>query len=119
MGASGSSFVENSQAHPRGSPLLPRKAPPTRSATGALSTPPRQAFDWRRPVRAAAPGSLAGFPVQCRTSAAICLEALGKGPIMLWLRYLLWGLARCVLALRYRRRVHGLDQAHALKGPVL
>ncbi|HUY33006.1 MAG TPA: AMP-binding protein [Pirellulales bacterium] len=38
---------------------------------------------------------------------------------MLWLRYLLWGLARCVLALRYRLRVYGLDQVQGLKGPVL
>jgi long-chain-fatty-acid--[acyl-carrier-protein] ligase len=38
---------------------------------------------------------------------------------MLWLRYLLWGLARGVLALRYRLRVHGLDQIMGLKGPVL
>src|ERR1700716_3188557 len=38
---------------------------------------------------------------------------------MLWLRYLTWGLARCVLAPRDRLRVHGLDQVQGRKGPVL
>lgn len=38
---------------------------------------------------------------------------------MLLLRYLLCGLARCVLALRYRLHVDGLDQVRGLKGPVL
>ncbi len=38
---------------------------------------------------------------------------------MVFLRYLLWGTARCVLALRYRLRVHGLEQVQGLKGPVL
>lgn len=35
------------------------------------------------------------------------------------LRLLLRAFARCVLALRYRVRVHGLDKARALKGPLL
>jgi long-chain-fatty-acid--[acyl-carrier-protein] ligase len=35
------------------------------------------------------------------------------------LRYALWAFARVVLSLRYRIRVHGLDQAKALKGPIL
>ena len=38
---------------------------------------------------------------------------------MLLLRYLLCGLARCVLALRYRLHVDGLDKVRGLKGPVL
>ena len=38
---------------------------------------------------------------------------------MTLLRYLLWGLTRCVLALRYRLRIHGLEQVRGLKGPVL
>jgi long-chain-fatty-acid--[acyl-carrier-protein] ligase len=38
---------------------------------------------------------------------------------MLLLRYLVWGLARCVLALRYRLHVDALEQAQGLKGPVL
>jgi long-chain-fatty-acid--[acyl-carrier-protein] ligase len=35
------------------------------------------------------------------------------------LRYALWAFARVVLSLRYRIRIHGLDQAKALKGPIL
>src|ERR1700737_5015834 len=35
------------------------------------------------------------------------------------LRYLLCGLAQCVLALRYRLHVDGLDKVRGLKGPVL
>ena len=35
------------------------------------------------------------------------------------LRYLVWGLARCVLALRYRLHMDGLDQVRGLTGPVL
>jgi acyl-CoA synthetase (AMP-forming)/AMP-acid ligase II/1-acyl-sn-glycerol-3-phosphate acyltransferase/acyl carrier protein len=35
------------------------------------------------------------------------------------LRYALWAFARVVLSLRYRIRVHGLDQAKTLKGPIL
>jgi acyl-CoA synthetase (AMP-forming)/AMP-acid ligase II/acyl carrier protein len=35
------------------------------------------------------------------------------------LRYMLWGLARVVLALRYRLRVHGKEQLRGLRGPVL
>ncbi len=38
---------------------------------------------------------------------------------MLWLRYLLLAFSRCVLALRYRVRVLGLEQVRSLKGPVL
>ncbi len=38
---------------------------------------------------------------------------------MLLLRYLLWFLTRCVLALRYRLRVHGREQLRGLKSPVL
>jgi 1-acyl-sn-glycerol-3-phosphate acyltransferase len=38
---------------------------------------------------------------------------------MLLLRYLLRGLARCVLALRYRVQVDGLDKVRGLTGPVL
>ncbi|HEV3255710.1 MAG TPA: AMP-binding protein [Gemmataceae bacterium] len=39
---------------------------------------------------------------------------------MLWvLRYTVWLLARLTLALRYRVRVHGLEQVRDLKGPVL
>jgi long-chain-fatty-acid--[acyl-carrier-protein] ligase len=38
---------------------------------------------------------------------------------MLLLRYLLCGLARCILALRYRVHVDGLDKVRGLKGPVL
>jgi long-chain-fatty-acid--[acyl-carrier-protein] ligase len=38
---------------------------------------------------------------------------------MLLLRYLLWGLARCVLALRYRLRVDAQEKSQGLKGPVL
>src|SRR5689334_17982122 len=35
------------------------------------------------------------------------------------LRYLLWLVTRLFLSLRYRVRVHGLDQVRNLKGPVL
>src|SRR5262245_40163300 len=35
------------------------------------------------------------------------------------LRFLMWAFARSVLALRYRVRVHGLDKARAVKGPLL
>ena len=38
---------------------------------------------------------------------------------MLLLRYLLCGPARCILALRYRLYVDGLDKVRGLKGPVL
>ena len=38
---------------------------------------------------------------------------------MLWLRYVVWGLMRGLLTLRYRLRVHGLEQVQGLKGPVL
>jgi long-chain-fatty-acid--[acyl-carrier-protein] ligase len=34
-------------------------------------------------------------------------------------RYLLWAIARLFLSLRYRVRVHGLEQLRGLKGPVL
>src|SRR6516164_6932082 len=36
-----------------------------------------------------------------------------------FLRYVFWNLARVVLALRYRVRVHGLEQLRRLKRPVL
>jgi long-chain-fatty-acid--[acyl-carrier-protein] ligase len=39
--------------------------------------------------------------------------------MLLALRYLLWALSRLVLSLRYRVRVHGLEQVRGLKGPVL
>ena len=35
------------------------------------------------------------------------------------LRFLLWCIARFVLSLRYRIRLHGADQARALEGPLL
>jgi long-chain-fatty-acid--[acyl-carrier-protein] ligase len=35
------------------------------------------------------------------------------------LRYMLWGLAKAVLSLRYRVRVHGKEQLHDIKGPTL
>ena len=38
---------------------------------------------------------------------------------MLLLRYLFWFQLRCLLALRYRLRVHGLEQVRGLRGPVL
>lgn len=38
---------------------------------------------------------------------------------MLVLRYLLWLLARGILSLRYRVRVHGWEQAKGISGPVL
>jgi long-chain-fatty-acid--[acyl-carrier-protein] ligase len=38
---------------------------------------------------------------------------------MVLLRYALWLLARVVLWLRYRVRVHGLDRVRGLKGPIL
>ena len=38
---------------------------------------------------------------------------------MLALRYVLWWLDRCVLALRYGLRVHGLEQVKDVQGPVL
>src|SRR5271166_4517222 len=39
---------------------------------------------------------------------------------MLWLlRYALWGLSRLVSSLRYRVRVHGLDQVRKLPRPLL
>jgi long-chain-fatty-acid--[acyl-carrier-protein] ligase len=36
-----------------------------------------------------------------------------------WLRSAFWTVSRLILSLRYRVRVHGLEQARALKGPVL
>jgi long-chain-fatty-acid--[acyl-carrier-protein] ligase len=38
---------------------------------------------------------------------------------MVFLRYILWAMARCILALRYRLSVHGLDKIRDLKNPVL
>jgi long-chain-fatty-acid--[acyl-carrier-protein] ligase len=39
---------------------------------------------------------------------------------MLWLlRYALWGVTRLILSLRYRLRVHGLDEVRKRKGPLL
>jgi len=35
------------------------------------------------------------------------------------LRFLMWVFARCVLSLRYRVRIHGLDKLRPLKGPLL
>src|SRR5579859_6530013 len=59
-----------------------------------------------------------GFAIKCCTSAVFC-PSVGKGSVMVFLRYVFCGLARCVLALRYRLRVHGLEQVRDLKGPVL
>jgi long-chain-fatty-acid--[acyl-carrier-protein] ligase len=39
--------------------------------------------------------------------------------MLLVLRYTLWALARVVLSLRYRIRVHGLDKVRGLPGPLL
>jgi long-chain-fatty-acid--[acyl-carrier-protein] ligase len=39
--------------------------------------------------------------------------------MLLLLRYALWGLTRFLLSLRYRLRVHGLDQVRKLPGPLL
>jgi acyl-CoA synthetase (AMP-forming)/AMP-acid ligase II/acyl carrier protein len=38
---------------------------------------------------------------------------------MLVVRYLVWLVARALLSLRYRVRVHGLEQADGLRGPIL
>jgi len=38
---------------------------------------------------------------------------------MLVLRYIFWAFFRCLLALRYRLHIDGLDQVRGLRGPVL
>jgi long-chain-fatty-acid--[acyl-carrier-protein] ligase len=43
----------------------------------------------------------------------------GDSSMMTFLRYLFWSLCRLIQPLRYRLRVHGLEQVRGLKGPVL
>src|SRR2546428_6065887 len=63
------------------------------------------------------PGRRPQFAVDC---CSACIGDRPGGTVMLWvLRYTVWLLARLTLALRYRVRVHGLEQLRDLKGPIL
>jgi len=46
-------------------------------------------------------------------------RALKRNPLLDLLRSAFWGLFRLILSLRYRVRIHGLERARRLKGPVL
>src|SRR4051812_13067251 len=64
-------------------------------------------------------GGSACDAIQCCTDRARALGSSPRDVVMNAVRFLLWNLARFVVWLRYRVRVHGADKVRPLEGPIL
>src|SRR5579859_4210133 len=57
--------------------------------------------------------------LRARSMGHVLVQRIGERLPMRLLRYLFWVMLRCGFALRYRLRLHGMEQVRGLRGPVL